>query len=150
RAFLVHSAAVVTSDEDTLALMQDAVFDPATTVVLARGDDFVWSPTRPSSARITHYAPERVEIELDASAPGYLVLTDAWYPGWQATVDGEPAPIQRADLLFRAVAVEAGQHHVIFTFRPASVWAGMSVSLAALVGLALALSKARRGDIMRG
>jgi len=152
RAFLVHSAVAATGDEDALALMRDSAFDPATTVILSRGDPLRSpdNPTRPSIARITHYAPERVEIELDASAPGYLVLTDAWYPGWQATVDGEPAPIYRADLLFRAVAVEAGQHRVIFTFRPASLWIGMSVSLTGLVGLALALSKAKRGDIMIG
>ncbi|OQY24410.1 MAG: hypothetical protein B6I35_01685 [Anaerolineaceae bacterium 4572_32.2] len=148
RAFLVHNAAAVAGDEDALALMRDPAFDPAATVVLARGDDSAWSPTQPSVTRVTHYAPERVEIELEAQAPGYLVLTDAWYPGWQATVDNEPAPIYRADLLFRAVAVEAGQHHVIFTFRPASLWIGMSISLTGLTGLALALSKARRGDIM--
>ncbi len=150
RAFIVHSAVTAADDEDALTLMREPAFDPATTVVLARGDALSWSPTRPSSARITHYAPERIEIELETSAPGYLVLADAWYPGWQATMDGERAPIQRADLLFRAVAVTAGQHHIIFTFRPASVWAGMSISMAALVGLGITLSKTKRGDIIRG
>ena len=150
RAFLVHEAVAAAADEEALALMRDPAFDPATTVVLADGDNLSRSPSWPPIARITHYAPERVEIELEASAPGYLLLTDAWYPGWQATVDGEPALIHRADLLFRAVAVEAGEHHVVFTFRPASLWVGAGVSLAGLVGLALALSKARRGDIMRG
>ena len=82
-------------------------------------------------------APERVEIEVDAEAAGYLVLTDAWYPGWEATVDGEPATIHRADLLFRAVAVDAGSHRIVFTFRPASVRIGAGVSLAGLAALAV-------------
>ncbi len=101
---------------------------------------------------MTHYAPERVEIEVTAEAPGYLVLTDAWYPGWEATVDGVPASIYRADLLFRAVAVRAGKHRVVFDFRPMSLRVGAGISLGGLLGLgltvALALSKARRDAIM--
>ena len=150
QAFFVHEAVVAADDEEALGLMQSPAFDPTTTVVLADGNDIEWSPSRSPTVRITHYAPERVEIELEASAPGYLLLTDAWYPGWRATVDGEPVPIQRADLLFRAVAVEAGEHRIIFTFRPVSLWIGAGVSLAGLVGLPLALSKAKRGDIMGG
>ena len=150
RAFLVHEAVVAADDEEALALMQSPTFDPATTVVLAGGDSLSRSSSRSPVVRVTHYAPERVEIELQAGASGYLILTDAWYPGWRATVDGEPAPIHRADLLFRAVAVEAGQHHVVFAFRPASLRVGAGVSLAGLAFItALALSKAKRSDIMR-
>jgi uncharacterized membrane protein YfhO len=101
---------------------------------------------------MTHYAPEQVEIEVNSQAAGYLVLTDAWYPGWKAAVDGEPAPVYRADLFFRAVAIPTGNHHVVFTFRPRSVSIGAGISLAALAGLTVlvagALSKAQRGDIM--
>jgi uncharacterized membrane protein YfhO len=101
---------------------------------------------------VVHYAPERVEIEVAVEGPGYLVLTDAWYPGWGVTVDGAPVPVHRADLLFRAVAVGAGNHRVVFAFRPASLRAGVSIALAGLVGLgvvlALALSKGRRNAIM--
>ena len=151
RAFFVHKAVVAADDEEALTLMQSPAFDPATTVVLARRDDPAWSPsdpTRSPGVRVTHYAPERVKVAVESSAPGYLVLADSWYPGWQATVDGEPAPIYRADLLFRAVAVDAGQHRVVFTFRPASLWIGMSISLVGLIGLGIALSKARRSDII--
>ncbi|MBE9508726.1 MAG: YfhO family protein, partial [Chloroflexi bacterium] len=158
RAFVVHQAVVADDDEAALALMRSESFDPAAQVVLAgrgnqmglptgRGDP-VWS----STARVTHYAPERVEIEVVAETSGYLVLADAWYPGWQAMVDGEPVPVRRVDLFFRAVAVDAGQHRVVFTFRPASLRVGAGVSLVGLVGLlgvsVLALSKAGRGDIM--
>lgn len=94
---------------------------------------------------MTHYAPERVEIKVDAEAPGYLILTDSWYPGWEATIDGEPVPIYQADLLFRAVAVDAGHHRVVFVFRPVSLLIGAGMSLAGLVTLvivaALAVSK---------
>ncbi|HET90000.1 MAG TPA: hypothetical protein ENN99_04555 [Chloroflexi bacterium] len=143
RAFVVREAGATTvaaeDDEAALALMQEEAFDPAIQVVLSAetglDDPTALSPGKVGGdhARITDYAPERVEIEVDAGSPGYLVLTDAWYPGWQATVDGQPTPIHRADLFFRAVPVEAGRHRVVFTFRSSSLFAGAGISLASLV-----------------
>lgn len=88
------------------------------------------------SARILDDKPERVAIEADLDQPGYLVLSDAWYPGWQAEVNGEPAAICRADLLFRAVPLGPGEHLVVFTFRPRSQAVGGVLSA---VGLAVLL-----------
>jgi len=153
RAFLVHQAVVAPDDEAALTLMQAPAFDPAAEVVLSAEPLRRFQPSQGwGSARVTHYVPERIEIEVDAEAPAYLILTDAWYPGWEAMVDGEPVLIYRADVLFRAVAVDAGHHRVVFTFRPVSLRMGAGVSLAGLVVLivvaALALSKANRSVIM--
>jgi hypothetical protein len=93
-------------------------------------------------AAITAYLPNRVEVEVDGDAPGYLVLTDAWYPGWTCTVDGVPAPVYRADFLFRAVAVASGPHRVVFAFEPASYRWGRGISGLALVVLAVIASGA--------
>jgi hypothetical protein len=139
RAFLVHKAAAAADDEAALSLMQSPTFDPAAEVVLAGG---LPEPSLPGegtdSVRVAHYAPERIEIEVDAGSSGYLVVTDAWYPGWRVTIDGEPRVIQRADLFFRAVAVDAGYHRVAFTFRPVSLPIGVGVSLAGMVGVVIA------------
>jgi hypothetical protein len=155
RAFLIHQATVAGDDEEALALMEEPTFDPAMEVVLAAETGTRGQPASAGfagSATIISYQPERIEIEVEASSPGYLVLTDAWYPGWKATADGEPVPMHRADILFRAVAVKAGQHRVVFIFRPVSLHIGAGVSLAGLTGLIFAagliLSKAKRGDIM--
>jgi hypothetical protein len=86
-------------------------------------------------ARIVSYEPNHVTVEVDCAAPGYLVLTDPWYPGWMATVDGRAAPLYRADYAFRAVAVGAGQHQVRFRFQPESLKRGKMISLAALAGV---------------
>ncbi|MBN1810965.1 MAG: YfhO family protein [Anaerolineae bacterium] len=152
RAFLVHQAVVATDDEEALALMQNESFDPAAQVVLTQplAEQSVQSSEQ-ESVRITHYTPERVEIAVEASAPGYLILTDAWYPGWEAAVDGEPAEVHRADLFFRAVAVDAGDHQVVFSFRPKSLRTGMAFSLVGLVTLVVvtfALYKAGHNAIM--
>ncbi|MCC6892885.1 MAG: YfhO family protein [Anaerolineae bacterium] len=119
RAFTVHNAVVVDEDAGTaLTLMRDPAFDPTQTVTVVGGEALTAPDEVTSSATIVSYTPERVEVQVTSSAPAYLVLTDAYYPGWVATVNGETAPILRADLMFRAVAVEAGSSTVVFEYRP--------------------------------
>ena len=136
RAFIVHQAEAAADDEAALTLMEEPAFDPATTVVLA-GNKVGQSGSQniTDSVRVTRYAPERVELEVTTDEPGYLILTDAWYPGWEATVDGEDEPILRADLLFRAVALKSGEHDIAFSFRPQSLRVGAAISLIGLIGL---------------
>ncbi len=139
RAFLVHRAVMAESAEAALTLMQAPAFDPAEEVVL-EGDGIPGSARngirayREERVVIVSYRPERVEIAVSLDSPGYLVLSDAWYPGWQAMMDGQQAEIYRANVLFRAVAVDAGEHRIVFAFRPASVRAGGIVSVVGMVG----------------
>ena len=67
---------------------------------------------------IIEYEATRVVLNVKSSAPAYLILRDAWYPGWQATVDGAPAPVYRANLIFRALPVPEGESVVSFSFEP--------------------------------
>ena len=57
-------------------------------------------------------------IEADSPDGGWVVLNDVWHPWWRAAVDGAAAPIERANVLFRAVAVPPGRHVVRMTFQP--------------------------------
>jgi uncharacterized membrane protein YfhO len=72
-------------------------------------------------------------IDVAAVSDGYLVLTDANYPGWSATVDGQSATIDRADILFRAVKIPAGQHRVEFRYQPHSFAIGAGISIGMIV-----------------
>ena len=81
---------------------------------------------------------------MDDGPPGYLVLADVWFPGWTCTVDGEPAPVLRGDYLFRAVALPAGSHEVIFRFEPVSYRRGQAISALAIVLVAVILIVPRR------
>lgn len=69
-------------------------------------------------AKIMSWSPGRIVIGVDAPEDGALVLNDLYYPGWVAEVDGEPSPVLRADVLFRAVQVPAGSHVVELRFEP--------------------------------
>ncbi len=94
-------------------------FDPRTTVLLDRAPRPAFPPVAVSgNARIVTYTNTEIVIETDAPGSAMLVLNDVWHPWWRATVDGAPAEILRANLLFRAVAVPPGKHIVRFTFHP--------------------------------
>jgi hypothetical protein len=91
------------------------------------------------STEITKYEPNQVTIQAAGNAPGWLVLTDIWYPGWICTVDGMPAKVHRGDFLFRAVHLDPGQHEVIFRFEPESYRWGRNISGVALVIISVLL-----------
>jgi hypothetical protein len=79
---------------------------------------------RPGAARILSYRNTEVVVEADSPDGGWLVLNDLWHHWWFAEIDGKAAPIERANVLFRAVAMPPGRHTVRFTFRPvAGAWA---------------------------
>ena len=87
-------------------------------------------------ARIASYTDNRVTVDVETPAPGLVVLHDVDYPGWTARVDGVAAPVLRADLLFRGVAVEAGHHSVEFAFHPLSI-ANLTAAASSLTGAAM-------------
>lgn len=77
--------------------------------------------TTAGEAHITAWRPDRVEIDVSSERGGMLTLHDSWYPGWIAEIDGTPAPILRADILFRAVEMPPGRHRLTFRFAPLSM-----------------------------
>src|SRR5262249_20111994 len=97
------------------------------------------SPQEPG-VTITRYDPERVEGSAHVEGEGiYVVLSDAWYPGWEASVDGQPTPLLRADGLFRAIRIAPGDHDVVFTYRSRPFEIGLIISLVSLVALIAAV-----------
>jgi hypothetical protein len=85
-------------------------------------------------------AAERIRIEAEAPGEGLLVVADAFWPGWQARLDGRLVPIQRADLLVRAVRWPAGRHLLEMTYDPPELVVGIGISAAgALLSIGLAL-----------
>jgi hypothetical protein len=142
RMFFVSSAMAVPDDNTALTAMRDPKFDPASAVVLV--DEASTSANIETGGgdravvEILLYEPERIEAQVTAANAGWLVLTDAWYPGWEVRVDGAPAEIERADILFRAVTLPEGEHHVEWIFRPASFRIGAAVSLVAVACLLVA------------
>ncbi len=151
RAFLVPRARVAPSLGTALSEMVHQPFQPRQEVILADDASTQATPLTTDrggqgTARITGYDAADVKIHTSASADAWLVLSDTFYPGWTATVDGQAVTVLRGDVLFRVVPVPAGDHEIEFRFEPASVRTGLMISLGALLvlGCALALTLAGR------
>jgi hypothetical protein len=106
----------------------------AGTFVVLIGDGLGDDPPEPGPAIMpvttTHYESGRVVVESNVGRDGWLVLSDRYFPGWFARLDGEPVSIERANVMVRAVRVPAGKHAVEFRYAPASLRIGGLVSLA--------------------
>ncbi|HWR64497.1 MAG TPA: YfhO family protein, partial [Bellilinea sp.] len=86
-----------------------------------------------ATVTILEESPNRLLISANATADGWVVIRDSWYPGWQARVDNKPAPILHADYLFKAVSVSAGNHEIELEYKPISFTIGLWVSVFAWV-----------------
>ena len=101
-------------------------------------------------ARVARDGAEKVTVQAVAKRPGYLILDDSAYPGWTALLDGHPVAWHAANGNFRAVAIPAGRHVVVFSYKPSSVAIGAiiaalsAVALLALVGLGAIFARRRR------
>jgi hypothetical protein len=82
-------------------------------------------------ARVVTYTPHVVEVEAELPAAGFLILSDTYFRGWRAFVDGQEAPLYRANYIIRAVPLKAGKHHVTFMYDPLSFRIGLGLSLLA-------------------
>ncbi len=160
RAFFASRAIAVSSPPESLTTMRAPDFDPnAQTVVevdpgpsLSLVESLLPDARRqtPASATITADGRNWVLIETDNLRDGLLVLSDNYYPGWLASVDGASTQIFRANHTMRAVNVPAGRHLVSFRFIPAAFFVSMYVSLAAaaltLAALILSAFMRRRSN----
>jgi hypothetical protein len=146
RAFVVHRVIVVQDQEGAWARIHQPDFDPASAVVLEGGQPLEIQPVAGDRVEVTAYESDRVVLEVDAEADGYLFLSDPFYPGWRAEIDGTPAEILRANYAFRAIALPAGSHRVTMTFQPATWTVGLGVSVLAglLIIVAAGVAFARR------
>jgi len=152
--------ATIESSADALRIiktgkMKDgAPFDPSETVLFEKEDfddrEFVppqiGDPAN-AEAKVTRYEPQRIELRTRNSQPGFLVLSEIYYRGWEARIDGRRAPVERVNYLLRGLAVPAGDHHIEFVFRQSSFLAGAVLSLFGVLLLFVGASGSVRGKI---
>lgn len=114
-------------------------FNPAETALVSREDLSRIGRTvfSPGSVVISSYGAERISIETDfENGPGFIVLSDQYFPGWKAYVDGNETPVYCVDGLLRGAVVPQGKHVVEFKYRPWRIYGAGIVGFIAL-GLAL-------------
>lgn len=119
-------------------------FDPIRTALVEEAASRVSCSAPCGSAEILSLADTQIVVRTRARSAAMLVLSDVAYPGWQALVDGEPAPIVRTDFVLRGVPIPAGEHRVALSFRPMSLVLGVALSVLCAVSLALWCIRAAR------
>jgi len=154
RAFLLPSWTWQPDLPSVLTAMQQPDYVVGeTAVLLGNGQNDSGNIDNSATATIIEYAPERVVVQTVSSQAQLLLLSDAYYAGWQVTVDGASAELLQADGLFRGVLLPAGAHEVVFTFVPQSYRLGLlltAVGLGLLLFLLVALLILHQLDAKRG
>ncbi len=141
RAWLVYQ---VEEAEDNAALSRlDAFdFDPSQ-IALVPPDTSISVEGHPPEAeigqiQIVHRTPGSISLNVSAPAGSLLMLSEIYYPGWRATVDGQIVPILRADYILRGVPIPAGEHQVQVFYQPVTLTWGAVLSGVTLIAAALA------------
>ncbi len=143
--WITHEAVVMPDQTEAIrATSALDIIDTATTAVLERAPVPAPEPAMgPERARITTFAPQRVAAEVLLRAPGVVVFSEVDYPGWVLIANGERVKTLRAFGLLRAVALPAGEWELEWRFRPVSVYVGLGLTVATVVGLLWAYKRVR-------
>jgi hypothetical protein len=152
RAWIVPAARAVPDLAAALDAVAAAGFDPRAEVVIESGQEGAAEQAgsagqpAPGSIRVTvtDAGPNARRIALDPPAGGWLVVSEGFAPGWHATVDGQSAPVLRADGGIQAIPLPPGSGEVELVYRPWTVVVGAAVALAGLL-IALGLAVWRTG-----
>lgn len=149
RAFAVRRHTLKQDVDSVLEYMESSAFDMRREVVLEEEPSAGPLPGNgeallQQSVTIEGYSPDEVRIRADMPDNGWVVLTDTYYPGWEAEVNGRKANIYRADCNFRAVAVGAGENEIVFRYRPFSVRLGILLTTMGTVSAIAGLFLSRR------
>lgn len=136
RVFMVPQAQVETPEKIREHLLK-VDFDPKQTVFLEEKTDWGAKGAFASSVQFVSYEDQEVKIKTQSSNDGFLFLSDTYYPGWKAYVDGQEKKIYLANYAFRAVEVPKGDHEVIFRYEPKSFWWGFRISVGTAISVIL-------------
>jgi len=141
RAFVVQNAVFKSRDSDVLNELKNKSLDWRSAVVISGRNHTVQYPPSENNVRIINYKPTYIKINVNTAHPGFLVLSDSYYPGWNAYINGSRTDILRANYAFRAVELPKGENVVEFKYEPLSFYVGGLISLMGLIVLAIVTSK---------
>lgn len=132
RAFTVSEAIYKSNDSEILRALKDNSFDWRSSVLLPGDDISLEFPAGNSSTDILKYNLNYVRIRVKSTQQGILILSDAYYPGWNAYLNGTKTQLLRANYAFRAVDIPSGESIVEFKYEPLSFRLGTAMTVIAL------------------
>jgi hypothetical protein len=143
RAWTVHQIVVAPNEWNGADMVNTWPFDLRTTALMVRTRPAFDTCSGPDKVGKIVDKPSSVRVDVEMSCKGMLVVSDNWYPGWRAYVDGASTEIWKVNTVIRGVVVGPGKHTVTMNYRPFSVYFGLFLTL---VGLATAVVLQRRRE----
>jgi hypothetical protein len=143
RAWTVHQTALARDDEAGRSMVNNGPMDLRTTAVMVGNAPHLDQCGTPDQVTAIDERQSSVRIDVEMACTGLLVVSDNWYPGWRAQVDGRYEGIWKVNTVIRGVVVPAGRHEVVMRYRPFSVYFGFALTL---LGLAAAVVLQRRRE----
>jgi hypothetical protein len=146
-ALLLHDVWTVASVDEAFNVLRQPDFDPRQTIILDTPVTFDAGESSP--AQLTKFSPEHLIVEVESAGSAALSIAIPDYPGWNATLDGQPVSVLRAYGALTAVMVPPGSHTVELLYNPLTYQIGLVVSVIVWIGLAgvgvLSLTRRIRG-----
>lgn len=135
RGFLVNTLWVARSEGQALDVVTDWRFKPGAAAVLTEEPDFHISGEADLSGQKVEtamFSPDKIKFDVKSPADSFMVVSEVWYPGWKAYLDGREVKVYRTDYLVRGVFMPAGEHVLEMVFDPPLFKLGAAVSLVTL------------------
>ncbi|OGG08399.1 hypothetical protein A2154_02760 [Candidatus Gottesmanbacteria bacterium RBG_16_43_7] len=137
RAYMAYDYQVYKNRREFADIFFRPGFNPQTTILLEKPPNLSLPKSGHGIVRIGKYEPNLISLEVKTDTDGLLFLSDTYYPGWMAAVDGKPAPILKAHYTFRAIPVNSGSHRVLLEYAPKNIYYGTIISTLSLICLLL-------------
>ncbi|MFN7919814.1 MAG: YfhO family protein [Bryobacteraceae bacterium] len=135
RAWTVHRAVLAKDEREAAQMVQGGAAPLREQAVLTGGAPKLEQCSEPDTVEVTRQDLHSTVLRARMACRGLVVVSENWFPGWEATVDGRPETILPAYVSLRAVAVDAGSHEIVMRYRPRSVYLGLAITLAGLAGV---------------
>lgn len=139
RAFCVGSFVLSKSDDQTKRLLRSEDFRPSEQAILNETPELLPETNHSATAVVEHYGTNEVIVRVTAKHNVLLVLSDTYYPGWKAEVDGRETKVLRANHNQRAASVPQGEHVVRFAFESAAIQWGAGITFATMLLMAIGM-----------
>lgn len=133
--FLVGKYKVINDQEKIKNEMFDGNLDLRSEIFLESDPGIIKTEGEIGTAKIVNYKPNKIEISVDAKSDALLFLSEIYYQGWTASVDGKNVPILKANYAFRAIVVDEGKHSIKFWYDPWSFRLGVYIAIGGVIGI---------------
>ncbi len=151
RAFIVRNAKIIKEEEDMFSALGNKEVNPEEQIILEEDPNVPLNNSgKFKTVKITRYIPNRIDLQTNMTDPGFLVLSEIWYPGWRAYDNGQEMEIYKTNFVLRSIYLKGGGHNVSFLYNPASYKFGRAISLVSLIVILLILMHSIKRRIEHG